>query len=94
MVASGFSIIQIALLIHYEATDGRHGDGFMLPLPVISWLFLVLPLCILATILTIVSCARDGYTRLVLPSVCLIVLAAVMLPIVLAWTLSIHARFP
>ena len=90
-----WAIIQIGLLIHHEVTNGRYGDGFMLPIPVLSWLFLVAPLCLVAGVLSIVDFSRrtrPGIWKQLLWNFGVIVLALSVEPLLLFYTLSEHAR--
>ena len=59
-IAGLSAIINIGLLIHYEVTGGDSGDGFMLPLPLLTWLFLVLPACLVASIVTLVAYRKNA----------------------------------
>lgn len=87
------SVVYITLIIMYE-NDALNGDGFILPLPLFSWLFIVLPLCVIATILTLIGCMMQTVTQRTGLHFILIVLALPLLPILLVFALSFVARFP
>ena len=83
-------IIHVGLLIHYEVTNGGFGDGFMLALPLLPWLFLVLPLCAIAAILAFVGLQSKGSKRFLLTCFILIVTAGILLPLLLVFTISTY----
>ena len=85
-----FSFLHIVLLIHYEVTDGQYGDGFMLPLPLFSFIFAVFPLCALATLFNIISIIQ-GHLKFLNMNWILILLSLLMLPILLMITLFSYA---
>ena len=87
------SVVYITLIIMYE-NDALNGDGFILPLPIFCWLFIVLPLCVIATILTLIGCMMQTVTQRTGLHFILIVLALPLLPILLVFALSFVARFP
>ena len=95
-IASLSAIINIGLLIHYEVTGGDSGDGFMLPLPLLTWLFLVLPACLVASIVTFVAFRKkaSGRGMKLTRSLVVILIAAWVQPAVFFYTITFHARFP
>ena len=85
-VAGGIAALHIALLIFYEITNGKYGDGFMLFLPFLSWLFLVIPLCGLAIIFTIIAAVKNEQRVRAGYCVLLISVAAIILPAITVFT--------
>ena len=95
--ASLSAIINIGLLIHYEVTGGDSGDGFMLPLPLLTWLFLVLPVCLVASIVTFVAFRTKALAARGMKltrSLVVILIAAWVQPAVFFYTITFHARYP
>ena len=86
--SGGFAALYVILLIHHELTDGRHGDEFIVPLPLFAWLFLVLPLCVIAAILTLASVFRKEIRRQPGRNLILILAAAALLPVLFTLTTS------
>ena len=81
-------IIHVALRSHYEVTNGGFGDGFMPALPLLPWLFLVLPLCAIAAILAFIGLHSKRSKRFLLTCFILIVTAGSLHPLLLVCTIS------
>ena len=94
LIAAGvFGIINVLLLVHYEVTNGKHGDGFMLILPVFSWIFLVVPICLLASVFTVVNFFKKkeptGWKQLV-RNFSIIAFALIVQPALVFYTITNH----
>ena len=109
-IAGVSAIINIVLLILYEVSGGDMmnqsleelmvalelaGDGFMIPLPVMTWIFLVLPTCLIAAVVTLVAFSKKGAAERGMKltrSLVVIVIAAGVQPAVFFYTITFHAR--
>ena len=87
------SVVYIILLVLY-ANDAFSGDGFMLPMPVMCWLFLVLPLCGIAGGLTVVGCCMKNVKQRWGVQLTMILLALPLLPLLLLYAVFEIARWP
>ena len=92
LIAAGvFGVINVVLLVHYEITNGKHGDGFMIPLPVLAWLFLVAPICLLASVFTLVSFFRKKEStswKQLVRNFSVIAFAMIVQPLLLFYTVA------
>lgn len=92
-IAGAVTLLQIGLLVHYEWTNGTHGDGFML-LPALPWLFVVLPISGLSILLTVISVLQKEVKRRSRRILIVNLIAVTLLPAILIYTLMAHARWP
>ena len=91
-VAVGIVALDIALLIFTEATNGKYGDGFMLMLPLFSWILVVLPLCAISILFTIIAAVQSEENVRGAYCVALVLIAAAILPAVTALTIVIYVK--
>ena len=94
-IAGVSAIINIVLLIQYEVSGGDMGDGFMFPLPIMTWIFLVLPTCLIAAVVTLVAFCKKGAAKRGMKltrSLVVTVIAAGVQPAVFFYTITFHAR--
>ena len=93
VVSVACSIVYIVLLVQYEK-DYIDGDGFMLVMPAMCWLYLVLPLGGIATTLTLAGCFMKDVTQRTFAHFTLIVLSLPLLPLLVVYALFEVARWP
>ena len=78
-IAINFSVLHIILFYHYVATDGKYGDYFFV-IPLLAWLFLVLPFCLAIALLTFASIIFEAERILPLLLNFVLIALAAMLP--------------
>lgn len=86
-------MVYIILLVLYE-NGAFSGDGFMLPMPAMCWLFLVLPLCGIAGVLTVVGCCMKKVKQRWGVQLTMILLSLPLLSLLLFYALAEVARWP
>ena len=94
MIISTFiSLVYIILLILYEENK-LSGDSFISAVPILSWIFLVFPLCIASTIFNVISIYKKEKNLHALRNFILITLATISLPLLFIFALFNIARWP
>ncbi|MDG2422971.1 MAG: hypothetical protein P8M22_03225 [Phycisphaerales bacterium] len=89
-IAVAITLVQISLIVHYEWTNGKHGDGFMF-LPLLPWLFLVLPISGMSVLFTLISMIKKEIKRRTIRNLVINLNAVILLPGILFYTIMAHA---
>ena len=87
MIGVAITLLQFAMIVLHQLTDGVYGDTFV-AVPMICWLLIVLPISGLSILFTVMSLFQKGIKRRIIRILVFNLVAVSMLPAFIFYMLT------